>query len=74
MTEILKINSDLPEPELIQTAGNLLRQGAICAYPTETFYGLGAWPSNSQGVTTLMRLKKHTYKIRKFLLNPWGMK
>ena len=42
MTEVLKINSLTPEPELLAYAGGILRQGGLVAYPTETVYGLAA--------------------------------
>ena len=42
MTELLKIDSLTPEPELLAYAGDILRQGGLVAYPTETVYGLAA--------------------------------
>lgn len=42
MTRIIKINPENPEPEKIGEAVALLRSGGVIAFPTETFYGLGA--------------------------------
>lgn len=42
MTDVLKINSDAPEPEVIARAAAVLRGGGLVAYPTETVYGLAA--------------------------------
>lgn len=42
MTDVLKINSDAPEPEVIARVGAVLRGGGLVAYPTETVYGLAA--------------------------------
>ena len=42
MPDRIKVNPDLPEPEVIEQAAELVRQGAVIGYPTETSYGLGA--------------------------------
>ncbi|MGI4789024.1 MAG: L-threonylcarbamoyladenylate synthase [Janthinobacterium lividum] len=42
MTEILRIDSITPDPEILAHAGEVLRQGGLVAYPTETVYGLAA--------------------------------
>lgn len=42
MTEVLKINPDAPETEIVEAAAQVLRQGGLVAYPTETVYGLAA--------------------------------
>ena len=42
MTEVLQINPDAPEPDILAYAGDILRQGGLVAYPTETVYGLAA--------------------------------
>ena len=42
MSDRIKVNPDLPEPEVIEHAAELVRQGAVIGYPTETSYGLGA--------------------------------
>lgn len=41
-TEFIRIDNLNPEPELIEHAASLLRQGELVAFPTETVYGLGA--------------------------------
>lgn len=42
MTQVLKINPDMPEPDVVQAAADVLRGGGLVAYPTETVYGLAA--------------------------------
>jgi L-threonylcarbamoyladenylate synthase len=42
MTLILQVDPHHPEPELIAQAAQVLRQGWLVAFPTETVYGLGA--------------------------------
>src|SRR5689334_24348030 len=36
------IDRDLPNPEILTQAAELLRAGRLVAFPTETVYGLGA--------------------------------
>lgn len=38
---MLRISPDAPEPELVERAATLLRNGDLVAIPTETVYGLG---------------------------------
>ncbi len=40
-TRIIQVNRWNPEPELMQKAGAVLKQGGLVAFPTETVYGLG---------------------------------
>ncbi|MBP2667607.1 MAG: Telomere recombination, partial [Firmicutes bacterium] len=42
MPEVLKIDLQNPDKSLITKAVHILEEGGIIAYPTETFYGLGA--------------------------------
>ena len=39
--EILKINPDSIDLEEMNRAGEILKQGGLVAFPTETVYGLG---------------------------------
>jgi L-threonylcarbamoyladenylate synthase len=41
----------------ISQAGNILKQGGIIAFPTETVYGLGAVASNGQAVEKIYKAK-----------------
>lgn len=61
MTEILKIDPETPEPELIQKAVSIIKKGGICAYPTETFYGLGVDVTNEQAIKRLFDVKRRDY-------------
>lgn len=42
MTQVLSINPLAPEAAVVQSAADVLRQGGLVAYPTETVYGLAA--------------------------------
>ncbi len=61
MTKVLKIDSEHPQPELIQEAAKLIREGNITAYPTETFYGLGVDVTNEQAIKRLFDVKRRDY-------------
>jgi L-threonylcarbamoyladenylate synthase len=41
-TEVLHVDAACPDPGALMRAANLLREGGLVAFPTETVYGLGA--------------------------------
>ena len=41
-TKIIKVDERTFQPEVLQEAAKLLREGGLVAFPTETVYGLGA--------------------------------
>jgi L-threonylcarbamoyladenylate synthase len=41
-TKIVPFHPERPEPDTLQAAAAVLREGGLVAYPTETFYALGA--------------------------------
>lgn len=61
-TEILKINSTNPEPELIQKCVNILKNGGSIVYPTETLYGLGVDVLNSDACSNVFVIKNRDNK------------
>lgn len=54
---ILKINPDEPEKEAIDIASQVLREGGLVAFPTETVYGLGANLLNKKAIERLYKIK-----------------
>lgn len=56
-TRILRVNAADPEPELIQEAAKVLRDGGLVAFPTETVYGLGANALDAQAVNRIFTAK-----------------
>ncbi|MCX7635040.1 MAG: L-threonylcarbamoyladenylate synthase [Syntrophales bacterium] len=54
---ILNINPSVPETEFIAEAVAVLRQGGVVAYPTETFYGLGADMGNAKAIERIFQIK-----------------
>lgn len=61
MSRVLKANPEKPEEEVIGQAVGMIREGAISAYPTETFYGLGVDISNEAAIKRLFDLKRRDY-------------
>ena len=55
--EIVKINSDNPEPSLIRYAADQIRAGEVLGMPTDTFYGLAADPFNLRAVDRVYDIK-----------------
>jgi tRNA threonylcarbamoyl adenosine modification protein (Sua5/YciO/YrdC/YwlC family) len=54
---LLAINPTHPEPRKVQRAVQVLNEGGIIAYPTDTVYGLGCDIANKQAIDRLYQLK-----------------
>jgi len=54
----LKVNSQKPEIEKIRIAANVIKNGGLVAFPTETVYGLGADALNPKAVAKIFAAKK----------------
>jgi L-threonylcarbamoyladenylate synthase len=57
-TLLLKVDSKHPDPTKIQTAAQIIQNGGLVAFPTETVYGLGADALNGAAVLRLFEAKK----------------
>mgnify|MGYP001098182678 CR=1 FL=1 len=57
-TQIIRINPFLVESEKIKAIGQILSREGVIAYPTDTFYGLGANSFSKKAVHRIYRLKK----------------
>jgi L-threonylcarbamoyladenylate synthase len=58
--EILKVNSESPEPSLIRYAADQIRAGEVLGMPTDTFYGLAADPFNLRAVDRVYDIKSRS--------------
>jgi tRNA threonylcarbamoyl adenosine modification protein (Sua5/YciO/YrdC/YwlC family) len=58
--EIVKINSEKPEPSLIRYAAEQIRSGQVLGMPTDTFYGLAADPFNLRAVDRVYDIKSRS--------------
>ena len=56
-TKILKVASIFENPDELQQAADILAQGGLVAFPTETVYGLGANGLNEDAVRAIYRAK-----------------
>jgi tRNA threonylcarbamoyl adenosine modification protein (Sua5/YciO/YrdC/YwlC family) len=54
---LLAINPTHPEPRKVQRAVQVLNEGGVIAYPTDTVYGLGCDIANKQAIDRLYQLK-----------------
>ncbi|MBI1909107.1 MAG: threonylcarbamoyl-AMP synthase [Deltaproteobacteria bacterium] len=61
MSEVITVNLEDPEPDRVDRVVSALREGAIVAYPTETFYGLGVNIADEQAIKRLFDLKRRDY-------------
>ena len=59
---MLSINSQNPQMRLIKKAVDVLRQGGIIIYPTDTVYGLGCDLSNKKGIEKIYEIKRRNKK------------
>ena len=57
MQQVQRVDCHHPDPVLLRRAADLLRAGKLVAYPTETFYGLGADPRSPEAVDTVFLAK-----------------
>lgn len=57
-TRIIKVNLRVIEPDKIKAIAQFLKKGGIIAYPTDTFYGLGADCFSTEAVKKIYYLKK----------------
>lgn len=60
MTELWKFSPERSE-EIIARATALISHGGVIAYPTETFYGLGADATNEQAINRLFDIKGRAF-------------
>ena len=59
---LLNINSQNPQLRLIKKAVDVLRDGGIIIYPTDTVYGLGCDLFNKRGIEKIYEIKKRNKK------------
>ncbi len=58
----LKVNPDNPQARHINRAVDILRQGGVVIYPTDTFYGLGCDIMNKKAIETVYMIKGRSRK------------
>lgn len=58
MTRLVTVNPEEPDLAIIKQAADILKAGGLLAYPTETFYALGADALNPEALERLFLLKE----------------
>jgi len=61
---IIKINPQNPQARLIRKVVDVLQEGGIIAYPTDTIYGLGCDLYQKDAIERVHHLKKHSKNKR----------
>jgi tRNA threonylcarbamoyl adenosine modification protein (Sua5/YciO/YrdC/YwlC family) len=62
---LLQINPQNPQPRLIAQVAEILKQGGVIAYPTDTTYGIGSSIFSKRGIDRIYQLK-HREKKKPF--------
>jgi L-threonylcarbamoyladenylate synthase len=57
VTRLIKINPQAPDIDVISEAANILKNGGLVAFPTETVYGLGANARDARAVQRIYNAK-----------------
>jgi len=57
---LIKINPINPQARLIQKVADIIREGGIIAYPTDTFYGIGCDIMNKKAIEKIYSLKQRS--------------
>lgn len=56
-TKVIKVNPNDFELSCIEEAANAIKNGGLCAFPTETVYGLGANALSEEAVSKIFKAK-----------------
>lgn len=62
MPEILKLFEESSEEKIVSKAVEILEDGGLIAYPTETFYGLGVDAANEQAIEKIFTVKGRDFR------------
>jgi tRNA threonylcarbamoyl adenosine modification protein (Sua5/YciO/YrdC/YwlC family) len=60
---LLEINSQNPQQRLIERVVNVLREGGVIAYPTDTMYGIGCDIMNKKAIERIYQIKQRPKHI-----------
>ncbi|MBU5614827.1 L-threonylcarbamoyladenylate synthase [Geomonas azotofigens] len=59
---LLEINPDNPQPRLIAKVVEVLKNGGVVAYPTDTTYGIGCSIFSKKGIERIYQIKQRDRK------------
>lgn len=60
MSRILSVNVDVPDSAIVREASEILREGGLVVYPTETLYGIGARADSSDALSRIAAVKRRS--------------
>lgn len=67
MSQFFEIHPETPQKRLIRRAVEILREGAVIAYPTDSSYALGCMIGNKDAMETIRRIRrldtKHNFTL-----------
>ncbi len=67
--EVQKVYLEHPQKRLIYRAVNILKEGGVVVYPTDTIYGLGIDLFQKKAIERVLRIKKESrHKMLSFIL------
>ncbi|PMD06643.1 L-threonylcarbamoyladenylate synthase [Brevibacterium paucivorans] len=58
MAEVLEIHPENPQPRLISTVVDVIKNGGLIAYPTDSCYALGCSLDNKDGIERITRIRQ----------------
>lgn len=58
MSQFFSIHPETPQPRLIKQAVEILRDGGVIAYPTDSAYALGCCLENKQAIDRIRRIRQ----------------
>lgn len=58
MSQFFVIHPDNPQPRLIKQAAEIVLQGGVIAYPTDSAYALGCLMGNKRGMDAIRRIRQ----------------
>ncbi|MBH1971160.1 threonylcarbamoyl-AMP synthase [Moraxellaceae bacterium AER2_44_116] len=58
MTQYFHIHPENPQPRLIKQAVNIIRQGGVIAYPTDSAYALGCHLGDKDALAKIIRIRQ----------------
>jgi L-threonylcarbamoyladenylate synthase len=61
-TKVYNVKNKLQARKILQKAGEVIREGGLVCFPTETVYGLGADAFNDQAVADVFRAKNRSFE------------
>ena len=58
MTRIIEIHPDNPQPRLIKQVVEVIHQGGVVAYPTDSSYAIGCHIGDKQAMDRIRRIRR----------------